>query len=82
MSKGAQRCGKRETSPISATKIDAITGPTPLIACTADSRHAPKAPGDRALDHGEFAPVDLQEIAQRGDPDGIRAFEGHLVESF
>jgi hypothetical protein len=41
---------------------------------------APKTPGDRALDHGELAAVDLEEIAQRGDPDGIRAFEGHLVE--
>ena len=41
---------------------------------------APKSPGYRVFDHGELAPVDLEEIAQRGDSDGIRAFEGHLVE--
>jgi len=40
---------------------------------------APQAPGDDLLDHGELAPVELEEIAQRGDPDGIRATEGHLV---
>ena len=41
---------------------------------------APKMSGDDALDHGEFAPVDLEEVAQRGDPDGIRATKGHLVQ--
>jgi hypothetical protein len=41
---------------------------------------APQAPGDGVLDHGELAAVDLQEIAQRGDPDGIGPRKWHLVQ--
>src|SRR4051795_5023150 len=64
--------GKRVTSPISATKMAAMIGPTPLIAWIASYPRWPaRRAASSALDHDQLAGVVIQQLQQRPDPQAV-----------
>ena len=70
-----------EMSPISATKIEASTGPTPGMAC--DGLVAEVA-GEVRSDLSFSTMVDLtvdelDQVAEAFDPDAVGIGQGHLV---